>query len=75
MIDSRVEIDWVGGNCPVQAEGRIGGKPFNFRGVGKHGQSESAARIRSPTLIGIIRNSMARDDMTWAICPLMWQER
>lgn len=26
-----VEIKWLGGNCPVQAEGRINGHPFYFR--------------------------------------------
>jgi hypothetical protein len=29
-------IDWLGGNCPVQAEGRIGGVPFYFRARGEH---------------------------------------
>ena len=24
-------IDWIGGNCPVQAEGTIDGKRFYFR--------------------------------------------
>ena len=30
-----LEIDWIGGNCPVQAEGRIDGKPFYFRARGQ----------------------------------------
>lgn len=28
-------IDWIGGNCPVQAEGTIAGKPFYFRARGR----------------------------------------
>lgn len=27
-------IDWIGGNCPVQAEGKIDGKLFYFRARG-----------------------------------------
>ncbi len=33
MADEIV-IDWIGGNCPVQAEGTIAGKPFYFRARG-----------------------------------------
>lgn len=33
-IDDGIEIDWLAGNCPVQAEGRIDGKPFYFRARG-----------------------------------------
>lgn len=29
-------IDWLGGNCPVQAEGTINGEPFYFRARGEH---------------------------------------
>lgn len=29
-----VEVDWIGGNCPVQAEGLVLGKPFYFRARG-----------------------------------------
>ncbi len=29
-------IDTVGGNCPVEAEGTVGGKPFYFRARGEH---------------------------------------
>jgi hypothetical protein len=29
-----IVIDWIGGNCPVQAEGTIDGKPFYFRARG-----------------------------------------
>jgi hypothetical protein len=28
-------ISWLGGNCPVQAEGEINGKPFYFRARGE----------------------------------------
>lgn len=29
-----IEIDYLGGNCPVQAEGTIDGQPFYFRARG-----------------------------------------
>lgn len=32
----KYEIAWIGGNCPVQAEGTIDGKPFYFRARGEH---------------------------------------
>lgn len=31
-----IAIDAIGGNCPVQAEGTIAGKPFYFRARGEH---------------------------------------
>lgn len=31
-----VVVDWIGGNCPVQAEGTIDGEPFYFRARGQH---------------------------------------
>ena len=31
MTDRSIVIAWIGGNCPVQAEGTIGGEPFYFR--------------------------------------------
>ena len=31
MTDRSITIGWLGGNCPVQAEGTIGGEPFYFR--------------------------------------------
>lgn len=31
---SRVMLDWIGGNCPVQAQGTVDGKPFYFRARG-----------------------------------------
>lgn len=31
MKDLDFTLDYIGGNCPVQAEGKIGGKPFYFR--------------------------------------------
>lgn len=33
---SELNIDQIGGNCPVQAEGDVGGKPFYFRARGEH---------------------------------------
>lgn len=33
---SKVIIDWIGGNCPVQAEGKISDEPFYFRARGEH---------------------------------------
>lgn len=34
--DPTIRIDTFGGNCPVQADGTIGGVPFYFRARGKH---------------------------------------
>jgi len=34
MTDRSITIGWLGGNCPVQAEGTIGGEPFYFRARG-----------------------------------------
>lgn len=31
-----IKIDMIGGNCPVQAEGKINGEPFYFRARGEH---------------------------------------
>lgn len=28
---SEIKVNWLGGNCPVQAEGTVGGKKFYFR--------------------------------------------
>lgn len=33
---NQLKIAWLGGNCPVQAEGTVGGKPFYFRARGEH---------------------------------------
>jgi hypothetical protein len=30
-----IEIEWIGGNCPVQAEGTVDGKEFYFRARGE----------------------------------------
>lgn len=30
------ELDYLGGNCPVQAEGKVGDVPFYFRARGAH---------------------------------------
>lgn len=29
-----IEIEWIGGNCPVQSKGTVDGKPFYFRARG-----------------------------------------
>jgi hypothetical protein len=34
MSEADIKIDWLGGNCPVQAEGAINGVPFYFRARG-----------------------------------------
>ena len=36
MNNPFIRIDTFGGNCPVQAEGTIDGKPFYFRARGDH---------------------------------------
>jgi hypothetical protein len=36
MTKPEVKIKWLGGNCPVQAEGEINGQPFYFRARGEH---------------------------------------
>ncbi len=33
--DIPFEIEYIGGNCPVQAEGLVYGKPFYFRARGQ----------------------------------------
>lgn len=35
IMSDELVIDWIGGNCPVQAEGTIAGKPFYFRARGR----------------------------------------
>lgn len=34
MDELGIKIKWIGGNCPVQAEGTIDGKAFYFRARG-----------------------------------------
>lgn len=34
-MKARVEIEWIGRACPVQAEGTINGVPFYFRARGQ----------------------------------------
>jgi hypothetical protein len=34
-MNDRVEIEMIGGNCPVQADGKIDGTPFYFRARGE----------------------------------------
>jgi hypothetical protein len=36
MSEPKVEIQTLGGNCPVQAEGQIDGYGFYFRARGSH---------------------------------------
>lgn len=35
MNDPGISIEYISGNCPVQSEGFIGGKPFYFRARGE----------------------------------------
>ena len=35
MGEPSVVIDWIGGNCTVQAEGTVDGEPFYFRARGE----------------------------------------
>lgn len=35
-ITPEITIDYLGGNCPVQGEGTVNGKPFYFRARGEH---------------------------------------
>jgi hypothetical protein len=35
-MSPEVAINWIGGNCPVQAEGTVDGKEFYFRARGEH---------------------------------------
>lgn len=36
MTEPDIQIKYLGGYCPVQAEGTIDGKPFYFRARGEH---------------------------------------
>src|SRR5688572_3651548 len=48
-VSAGIEIDYLGGNCPVQAEGRIDGKPFYFRARGMSWSLEIGAEpVRNP---------------------------
>lgn len=38
-----IEIDWLGGNCPVQAVGKIDGEPFYCSTSAPMGQIEEFA--------------------------------
>jgi hypothetical protein len=35
MSESKLQIDWLGGNAPVQGEGTVAGRPFYFRARGQ----------------------------------------
>lgn len=48
MTELRVQIDWLGGNCPVQAEGNINGHPFYFRARGHAWTLEITPYIGDP---------------------------
>lgn len=43
-----VEIDQIGGNCPVQAEGTIDGRQFYFRARGMYWSLEIGAKDDAP---------------------------
>jgi hypothetical protein len=45
--EPKIEIDWLGGNCPVQAEGRIDGEEFYFRARG----ARWSLRIGGPDVV------------------------
>jgi len=36
LKDAAIELDFVAGNCPVQAEGMVDGERFYFRARGEH---------------------------------------
>lgn len=36
MMDNEIKIDYIGGVCPIQAEGTINGEPFYFRSRHQH---------------------------------------
>lgn len=36
QAEDAIEIEFIGGRCPVQSEGRIGGQPFYFRARWQH---------------------------------------
>lgn len=40
MNQCKFTIDWIDGNCPVQAEGSINGARFYFRSRGEHWSME-----------------------------------
>lgn len=47
MTDPNVTIDFLGGNCPVQAEGAIDGHTFYFRARGSHWSMEISGGTES----------------------------
>lgn len=51
-MDGELIIDWIGGNCPVQAEGTIVGKPFYFRARGRRWTFE-------------VGDNVLKEDDTW----------
>jgi hypothetical protein len=43
-----IVIEWLGDNCPVQAEGTINSHPFYFRARGSHWSLEIATGLNGP---------------------------
>lgn len=58
-MTERLYIEWIGGNCPVQAEGLIEGKRFYFRARGS-----SWSMDVHPTATGLYE-SWPQDDKEW----------
>lgn len=48
MSEPHIQIDMIGGNCPVQAEGSIDGQPFYFRARG----SRWTLSVGGPDVVG-----------------------
>jgi hypothetical protein len=51
--DARIQIDDLGGNCPVQAHGLIDGEPFYFRARGEHWSLSIGSDDEDPSDIGV----------------------
>ncbi|AQQ02408.1 hypothetical protein B0E33_01385 [Roseibium algicola] len=48
-----VVIDYLGGNCPVQAEGKIDGEPFYFRARGNSWSLSIGSEENDNSSVGI----------------------
>jgi len=48
-----IEFEWLGGYCPVQAEGTINEYPFYFRSRGNHWSFSVAPKGESPVSMGM----------------------
>lgn len=44
MSSPDIQIDTIGGQCPVEAEGTINGTPFYFRARGQHWELRIGAK-------------------------------